>query len=209
MLGLLVSASCTCYHADSFCRRVTRVLSVHAAAGSLECVTRFKLLACHLTSHVEPAHTRICQRLRRALIRSQPPPVLNERFRALSLQGLSIRRDLRPYLLPPVRWFRHVRILLLCPYAARCPVPVAGDDAEVILELSFSWHADDGRLDIMVRPESRSWTVGSYSSGRPLLRSWPDPGLLFSLHAAVAGGLQPTSVSAPSSRAAGPHVWRH
>ncbi len=28
------------------------------------------------------------------------------------------------------------------------------------------------------------------------------PGLLFSLHAAVAGGLQPTSVSAPLSRAA-------
>ena len=88
-----------------------------------------------------------------------------------------------------------------CPYAARCPVPIAGDDAEVILELSFSWHADDGRLSSW-RPESRSWTVGSYSSGRPLLRSWPDPGLLFSLHAAVAGGLQPTSVSAPSSRAA-------
>ncbi len=30
----------------------------------------------------------------------------------------------------------------------------------------------------------------------------PSPGLRFSLHAAAAGGLQPTSVSAPSSRAA-------
>ena len=35
-----------------------------------------------------PAHTRICQHLRRALIRSQPPPVLNERFRALAVRTL-------------------------------------------------------------------------------------------------------------------------
>ena len=71
----------------------------------------------------------------------------------------------------------------------------------------FSWHADDGRVSLASRCDrnthchSSSSTVGSCSSG-PLLRSWPDPGLLFSLHAAVAGGLQPTLVSAPSSRAA-------
>jgi hypothetical protein len=88
MLCLLRSASCTRYHADSFCRGVTRVLSLNGAAGSLECATRFKLLACHLTSHVAPARTRICKRLRRALIRSHPPPVLNERFRSLAVHTL-------------------------------------------------------------------------------------------------------------------------
>jgi len=46
VLCLLCSASCTRYHADSFRRGVTRVLSVNAAAGSLECATRFKLLSC-------------------------------------------------------------------------------------------------------------------------------------------------------------------
>ena len=221
--------------------------------------------------HVAPARTRICQRLRRALIRSQLPPVLNERFRALAvrthslsqvamrplaarrviravratgrracldciaavgrppsvccltanrhdrrdglsgLQGLGIRLDLRPYLLPPVRWFRHVRILLPCPYAARCPVPIAGDDAEVILELSVSWHADDGRLSWCDRNHGHGQSAHAHQAAAPGPCCGPglNPGLLFSLHAAVAGGLQPTSVSAPSSRAAGPHVGRH
>jgi hypothetical protein len=34
VLWLLRSASCTRHHADSFCRRVTRVMSVNAAEGS-------------------------------------------------------------------------------------------------------------------------------------------------------------------------------
>ena len=58
-------------HAPS-CRFVLQTCHscVNAAAGSLECVTRFKLLACPPHFACLPARTRICQRLRRALIRS-------------------------------------------------------------------------------------------------------------------------------------------
>ena len=90
--------------------------------------------------------------------------------------------------------------------AARCPVPAASDDAVLIPELpspgmlmTDGTHSAtgitviDGRL-ILLRP--------------PVAVVAPDP-VLFSLHAAAACGLQPTSVSALSSRATGPHVWRH
>ena len=53
-------------------------------------LTRFEILACLPHFACLPARTRICQRLRRALIRSQLPPVLNERFRALAVRTHSL-----------------------------------------------------------------------------------------------------------------------
>ena len=89
----------------------------------------------------------------------------------------------------------------LCPYAARCPVPVASDDADLIPELIFSWHADDGQLSWCDRNHGHGQSAHTHQAA-PCCGPGLSPGLLFSLHAAVAGGLQPTSVSAPSSRAA-------
>ena len=103
----------------------------------------------------------------------------------------------------PIRaWFRHVRILLPCPYAARCPAPIASTNAELIPELSSpGMLMKDG---CHWRPEH---TLSSDGIDSRLMLIRPPAVVLahlvpFSLHAAVAGGLQPTSVSAPSSRAA-------
>ena len=101
---------------------------------------------------------------------------------------------------PTRAWFRHVRILLPCPYAARRPVPIASTNAEVILGLSFSWHADDGRVSRCDRNTHCHHRQSAHAHQAPC--GGPDQLAPCSLHAAVAGGLQPTSVSAPSSRAA-------
>ena len=133
----------------------------------------------------------------------------HDRRDGLRCLGIRLRVDLRPYLLPPVRWFRHVRILLPCPYAARCPAPVASTSAELIPELSSpgmlmtdGCHWRHGATGITHCHRQSAHAHQAHCCG-------PGPLVPFSLHAAVAGGLQPTSVSAPSSRAAGPHVWRH
>ena len=103
---------------------------------------------------------------------------------------------------PICAWFRHVRILLPCPYAARRPVPIASTNAEVILGLSSPG---------MLMTDGCHWRHGATGSHTVRCQSahahqapccGPGPLVPFSLHAAVAGGLQPTSVSAPSSRAA-------
>ena len=71
VLCLLRSKSCTRHHADSFCRRVTRVLSVNAAEGSdLGVRDSIRNSGVPTSLRMSPARTRICQRLRRALIRS-------------------------------------------------------------------------------------------------------------------------------------------
>ena len=103
----------------------------------------------------------------------------------------------------PIRaWFRHVRILLPCPYAARRPVPIASTNAEVILGLSFPG---------MLMTDGCHGATGTHTaihhhrqSAHAHQAPCCGPGRLApcSLHAAVAGGRQPTSVSAPSSRAA-------
>ena len=101
-----------------------------------------------------------------------------------------------------MRWFRHVRILLPCPYAARCPAPVASTSAELIPELSSpgmlmtdGCHWRHGATGITHCHRQSAHAHQAHCCG-------PGPLVPFSLHAAVAGGLQPTSVSAPSSRAA-------
>ena len=102
LLGLLRSASCTRHHADSFCRRVTRVSSVNAAVGSLV-RDSIQTSGVPTSLRMSPARTRICQRLRRALIRSQLPPVLNERFRALAVRTHSLSQvAMRPLAAPRV-----------------------------------------------------------------------------------------------------------
>jgi len=69
-------------------------------------LTRFEILATSL--RMSPARTRICQRLRRALIRSQLPPVLNERFRAVAVRTHSLSQvAMRP--LAALRVIRAVR----------------------------------------------------------------------------------------------------
>jgi hypothetical protein len=77
-----------------------------------------------------------------------------------------------------------------CPYAARCPVPIAGDDAEVILELSFSWHADDGRLSWCDRNHGHGQSAHTHQA-HCLLRSWPEPRVAFQL--ARRGGRRATA----------------
>ena len=115
----------------------------------------------------------------------------HDRRDGLRCLGIRLRVDLRPYLLPPVRWFRHVRILLPCPYAARCPAPVASTSAELIPELSSpGMLMTDGchwrhRCD---RNHTLPSTVGSCSSG-PLLRSWP----ISALQLARRGGRRATA----------------
>jgi hypothetical protein len=104
---------------------------------------------------------------------------------------------------PTRAWFRHVRILLPCPYAARRPVPIASTNAEVILGLSSPG---------MLMTDGCHWRHGATGTHTVIIDSrlmlimppCAGPGRLApcSLHAAAAGGLPPTSVSAPSSRAA-------
>jgi len=72
---------------------------------------------------------------------------------------------------------------------------------------AFSWHADDGRHSRCNTATGITVIDGRLILIRPCYGR--DPGVPFSLHAAAACGLQPTSVSALSSRATGPHVWRH
>ena len=86
----------------------------------------------------------------------------------------------------------------LCPYAARCPVPVASDDAELTPELFFH-----GMLMTDGCDGTRTRNHGHRQSAHPHQAPCcgPGPGVPFSLHAAAACGLQPTSVSALSSRA--------
>jgi hypothetical protein len=64
----------------------------------------------------------------------------------------------------------------------------------------FSWHADDGRVSRCDRNTHCHHRQSAHAHQAPCA----GPGRLApcSLHAAAAGGLQPTSVSAPSSRAA-------
>ncbi len=113
-------------------------------------------------------------------------------------------------------WFRHVAFCSPCPYAiSACSalppaVPAASDDVELIPELpspgmlmtddthgATGTTVIDGRL-ILLRPP--------VAVVAPRRRGHRVP---FSLHTAAACRLQPTSVSALSSRATGPHVWRH
>ena len=119
---------------------------------------------------------------RRAALSSHPPP-----SRLATLPA------------PTRAWFRHVRILLPCPYAARRSVPIASTNAEVILGLSSPG---------MLMTDGCHGATGTRCHHRQSAHAHQapcgGPGQLApcSLHAAVAGGLQPTSVSAPSSRAA-------
>ena len=64
----------------------------------------------------------------------------------------------------------------------------------------FSWHAEDGRVSRCDRNNRCHHRQSAHAHQAPC----GGPGQLApcSLHAAAAGGLQPTSVSAPSSRAA-------
>ena len=66
----------------------------------------------------------------------------------------------------------------------------------------FSWHADEGRVSLATGTHTviRWHRQSAHAHQAPCCG--PGPLVPFSLHAAVAGGLQPTSVSAPSSRAA-------
>ena len=91
-------------------------------------------------------------------------------------------------------------------HAARCPVPAASDDVVLIPELPSP--------GMLMTDGTHGATGITVIDGRLILLRPPvavvtPPGVTFSLHAAAACGLQPTSVSALSSRATGPHVWRH
>jgi len=87
---LHVQPSCGRCSACSARRRARAIMPIRFAAVSLVCwaytqpQARWSAWldsnfwrATSLRMSRSPAHTRICQRLRRALIRSQPPPVLN------------------------------------------------------------------------------------------------------------------------------------
>ena len=96
-----------------------------------------------------------------------------------------------------------------CPYAcaaaaACCPVPAASDDAVLIPELP-SPGMPMTRHSRCNRNHGHRRSADAHQApccGR-------GPGVTFCLHAVAACGLQPTSVSALSSRATGPDVWRH
>ena len=93
-----------------------------------------------------------------------------------------------------------------CPYAARCPVPVASDDADLIPELIFSWHADDGRLSWCDRNHGHGQSAHAHQA--PCCGPG-QPRVAFQL--ARRGGLRATADLSKRTivAARGPHVWRH
>ena len=96
---LHVQPSCGRCSACSARRRARAIMPIRFADVSLVCKRSRRLVGVRdsiqtsgvpTSLRMSPARTRICQRLRRALIRSQLPPVLNERFRALAVRTHSL-----------------------------------------------------------------------------------------------------------------------